>query len=131
MKKPGPGKRAGYPLQKLTREVWNKFWHAIDKNPPLLENGDHLVTTFLQSAENDIEPVLVPFVQTTQNPSLNKKQLQDIIKNSLPAHLADFNDREKIHRFIMRRVMENLRGKISGKMVSDLLWEYIKENVHE
>lgn len=124
-------KRANYPVQKLTNVEWERFWYAVEKNPPLLENGEKIITDFLQSTETEIEHILNRFVQTTESSTVDKRQLQDIIKKAIPKNLADFNGREKIHRFAMRSAMKTLRGKISGKIVSNMLWDYIKENVHE
>jgi glutamyl-tRNA(Gln) amidotransferase subunit E len=110
-------KRSGLPVQKLTEPVWKAFFMEASKNALLLENAAAELKAFMRTDSDDWEycaPVPVDEKEAA-------RIVEKIIRNKIPSSA----DPKARHRFIMGRVMENLRGKISGETVSRVVKEMI------
>jgi glutamyl-tRNA(Gln) amidotransferase subunit E len=124
-------KRAHQPLQKLTESIWQEFFTAADKFPPLLENGDQIITDFLQSDKESLFPLLKSYQQTKTNPGKIDHIVKEIIQQNSQDKSLDFATTEKKRRYLMRKIMEDLRGKIPGKLVCSMLSEQLPGGKNE
>jgi glutamyl-tRNA(Gln) amidotransferase subunit E len=124
-------KRAGQPVHKLDENIWDEFFKTAVTSPTMLENGDEIITSFLTSEKESIIPFLESYREQKSDKGktnqLVMERIQDICQEKLPSFTAI----EKKHHYLMRKIMETLRGRIPGKLVSQLLWEHLKREQDE
>jgi glutamyl-tRNA(Gln) amidotransferase subunit E len=124
-------RRAGQPLDKLSENIWKEFFAAAEKFPPLLENGDQIITDFLLSDKESLLPLLAFYRQPKTNPGTIDQIVERAIQQSDQDKSLNFASTEKKQRYLMRKIMENLRGKIPGKTVCRVLSEQLAGGKNE
>ena len=124
-------KRAGQPIHKLDENIWDEFFTAAVTSPTMLENGDEIITNFLTADRESV----IPFLETYREQRSDKRKTNQLVEERIQeirqAELPAFSTIEKKHHYLMRKIMETLRGKIPGKLVSQLLWEHLKREQDE
>ncbi|OGB67470.1 MAG: glutamyl-tRNA(Gln) amidotransferase subunit E [Caldithrix sp. RBG_13_44_9] len=124
-------KRAGQPVSKFTENIWDEFFAAADKFSTLLENGDKIITDFLQGDKGSILPLPESHHEIKSDKRKTDRLVKEIIKQICQEKLPAFTTIEKKHHYLMRKIMETLRGRTPGKLVSRLLWEHLKGEINE
>ncbi len=115
-------RRKGLPVERLNEAVWEAFFSAVEKNPALLENHDRIFTAYLQ--ENTARP-FVRILEEYSLPPVTLWEVKTSIHRLLKQSDHSFREPEKQFRYLMRQVMEPVRGKIPGKEVSALFREML------
>ncbi len=115
-------RRKKLPVERLTEEVWKTFFAAVEKNPALLENHDRIFTEFLQQkGARPFEQILNAYRTPPVPPSKVKETILTLLKQAEPS----FREPEKKYRYLMRQIMEPVRGKIPGEKVSTMFWDIL------
>ena len=116
--------RKDLPVEKLSNETWDLFFKYANMQLVLLEKGVDILEAYLMNDELNLENELIQFTPPNNQPKEVKNIIENLLKNKFPTILLA----EKKHRFLMGKLMEGCRGRIPGKIVSQVLWECLQNN---
>ena len=116
-------KRQNLPVSRITKDIWQTFFHNAEKNPAILETGDQLFTEFLKVPGLEIETLLGRYVP----PKLQLSDIDRIIQGSLNEEVSEIRDPEKRIRYLMGLVMDKCRGHIPAVRVLEKVRQFVQK----
>ncbi|OQX94977.1 glutamyl-tRNA(Gln) amidotransferase subunit E [candidate division KSB1 bacterium 4572_119] len=116
-------KRKGLDVEKLTDEVILKVFEALNSKKIVRSAICLILQKWLSSKSNSINKLISKFeIIEDEKVKMLIPQLADI------SQIKKINDSDKQHRFLMGIVMDNLRGKAEGQIVSGLVKDYLVDS---
>ncbi len=111
-------KRAGLYIENITPDMWKIFFKYVIKYPALVEVADGIFTNVLSEHKSNLKDEIQYYITE----SITGNELNYYISEAMNTYVNRNVSEEMIHKQFMGKVMQKVRGKIPGKIVSDHIW---------
>lgn len=116
-------KRDGLNINKLTNEIWHLFFKYVSKKEAIAELGDYFFRNYLKDSEYDFKTEIDKKLKL----SLTNDELNELIEHAFQKDINTHVSKDKVHKQIMGAVMKSCRGIVLGKIVSEKVWQAMRE----
>lgn len=110
-------KRKGWPVAKLTDDIWEQFFNTADNHPALLEAGDEIFESCLTDQAPNFDETLKQFSSGNCSEDDVLDILSDLKNNASP----EFTSEDAQQRYLMGVIMKKCRGHIRARRVWKLV----------
>jgi len=110
-------KRRNLPLERLTSEIWELFFECAGEQTALLEKGEDILEQFLENSDFNLENELKKYVPS----KYSVQQLSNFIDELISSVNEDYKSITNKHRYLMGKIMEQFKGHIPAKQISETL----------
>ncbi len=118
-------KRKKLPVNKLKEKIWDELFTIIESEPVLLERAAEILETYLTDGSKFLD-IIRKLLPGDREENSVRTRLQKSISELNSTAAPTFTGTDKKYRFFMGRLMENFRGSIPGRDVSETVRTFLK-----
>ncbi len=115
--------RKGLNVQRIENSDWEMFFKTAAKHPPLWQKGTDIFETFLSDSRQTMEAILKGFTETSFKENMLHERIAATLRETARTNLAE----TKRERFLMGRIMSEVKGLVPAETVREQLQQRLKE----
>lgn len=116
-------RRRNLPPERISDAMWRTFFQQAMQQPALLEGGKDVFESWLNNPQQDFTSLLKSAAKGNESTAKAGQYLDTVLQNSE----GTFATKSKKQRWLMGRLMERYRGKIAGRILSELIYERMQK----
>jgi glutamyl-tRNA(Gln) amidotransferase subunit E len=103
--------------ERISDAMWRTFFQQAMQQPALLEGGKDVFESWFNNPQQDFTSLLKSAAKGDESPAKAGQYLDTVLQNTE----GTFATESKKQRWLMGQLMERYRGKITGRILSELI----------